>query len=201
MLVASIEPQAMFNHTSCTPYMLCANHAVAWTIHGLYNSCTIQGLPNSSLPVNCIKIDFVELILWIDFVDLISFARAMDDSADGKTSLEQCSTLMGIPTMYCTTTLEVWLNIAWGSILATSMGSYRARVAPMHSSLTKELVRYSSFQPWCSNQAHFSSSQPSAHVWVGQSLDCARVVQSMDCPRKMRIRALSSATAWFAHNI
>ena len=61
---------------------------------------------------------------------------------------------------------------------------------------TKELERHSSksfLSTMMHDPARFSEPNTRTHVWVAQSVDCARAVQSTDCPRKARIHALRSA--------
>ena len=67
---------------------------------------------------------------------------------------------------------------------------------PLFFFWTKELERYSSksfLSTMMHDPARFSEPNTRTHVWVAQSVDCARAVQFTDCPRKARIHALRSA--------
>ena len=67
---------------------------------------------------------------------------------------------------------------------------------PLFFLCTKELERHSSksfLSTMMHDPARFSEPNTRTHVWVAQSVDCARAVQSTDCPRKARIHALRSA--------
>ena len=143
------------------------------------------------------------MFLWpFELARILSFTKAYGKCYSKKATIVSSWLALHILHSHCYLRLggqqATYLSCSWWR--KAGVQTILITLLPLFFFCTKELERYSS-KSFLSTMMHDPArfSEPTildtirTHVWVAQSVDCARAVQSTDCPRKARIHALRSA--------